>query len=672
MKNIFTYGIFLFFLVGIGNNVQATAFTSRLSGISGVPSARGYRIGAWNAKSTWYDPSVIDTATVVVPTYNDDVTISAGDSIYLGNTSYAKTLTVNGTVCMYNGAMNINGDLTVNSTGVFSMKSNAYCSNIYNYGKLWCYNTAPNGSPKSLYVGYTYAGSLAGGTGDYTIVNDGIFGSLRSNAVAGVIGGGFYLLFSNLAKSLTIQHSVGVTSGYAFSIAAIYPDTKTTVSQDFNLNIKESIALLRTSTQPSFTLTNGDVFLGFNRTCTIFPTDTVFVAGGFHVKGGSSQPSASIGNITYNVYGCLDVATLHPSSTYNEFNLGATSAAGNTSTLTLNVGDGTQANAGTLVLGKTIKVVRTSSSQTVTFNPSAYSTVTFGYASASPTITLTTNAVVDNTLFPTSFYNLTSNNSVGGSVTLPTGLNINVSNALTLTSGKFILGTTNLSAGSISGGSSTSYVVTDNTGTLTVPTTTATATLFPIGASATTSYDPVTITPTTGTSTAVKVTATLSGTANSGINYNLREWTVTPATASASLLAFTPSLVDATVASMIAISPYYALIGRATGSATYINLNSSYSSGTYSSTYSSFGSFVTGINSNATALQNANNNLLIYPVNNSLIVRNAKQGDLVSVYGISGLKVASSVVIGDNTTMSLKPGIYIVKTGSTIQRVIVQ
>ncbi|MEI8272479.1 MAG: hypothetical protein WCG08_07635, partial [Paludibacter sp.] len=239
-------------------------------------------------------------------------------------------------------------------------------------------------------------------------------------------------------------------------------------------------------------------------------------------------------------------------------------------------------------------------------------------------------------------------------------------------SGKFILGTTNLSAGSISGGSSTSYVVTDNTGTLTVPTTTATATLFPIGASATTSYDPVTITPTTGTSTAVKVTATLSGTANSGINYNLREWTVTPATASASLLAFTPSLVDATVASMIAISPYYALIGRATGSATYTNLNSSYSSGTYSSTYSSFGSFVTGINSNATALQNVNNNLLIYPVNNSLVVRNAKQGDLVSVYGISGLKVASSVVIGDNTTMSLKPGIYIVKTGSTIQRVIVQ
>ena len=91
------------------------------------------------------------------------------------------------------------------------------------------------------------------------------------------------------------------------NINQVYTDQgkSNVVFRDFNLDIKESIALLRISTQPSFTLTNGDVFSGFNRTCTIYPNDTVFVGGGFHVKSGSTQPSANAGNVTYNVYGCF-------------------------------------------------------------------------------------------------------------------------------------------------------------------------------------------------------------------------------------------------------------------------------------------------------------------------------------------------------------------------------
>jgi len=64
--------------------------------------------------------------------------------------------------------------------------------------------------------------------------------------------------------------------------------------------------------------------------------------------------------------------------------------------------------------------------------------------------------------------------------------------------------------------------------------------------------------------------------------------------------------------------------------------------------------------------------LLIYASNNSLVVRNAKEGDIVTVYGVTGSKVASSVVKGDNTTLALTQGTYIVKVGSTVKKVLVQ
>jgi len=666
MKKFFTFGIFLSLLLGIGNNVEAATFTSRLSGITNVPTATNhgsglFRIGLWTARATWYDMTgVTDSTALTLPTYNDDVTISAGDSINLTAGSYCKNLTVSGTVCMLNGSMTVNGDLTVNSTGIFSMKSNAYCTNIYNYGKVWTYSTNGTGSPKSLYIGYTYTGTSTAGTGDYTILNDGIFGWYRTPSLtSNVMGSGFYVIYSNLCKSLTIQHSDGVTSGYAFTVASLYPDTKTPVNQDLTLNIKESIALIKTSSQPTFTLTNGDVFSGYNRTCTIFPNDTVFVAGGFHVKGGSSQPGANVGNMTYNVYGCLDVATLHPGSTYNEFNLGATSFASSTSSLTFNLGDGTLANAGTLVLGRTVKLVRTTSNQPITFNPTAYSTVTFGYSVAAPTITLTTAGVADNTLFPNSFYNLAVNNT--GGVILPTLSNINVSNALTLTSGKITLGTTNLTTGSISGGSATSYVVTNGTGTLSQTASTL-GTLFPIGTA--TGYAPATITPAADGIIAANVTATTTGTfTNYGVNPD--EWTLTPAAATTATLAFTPETATYTTSPVIFSGAGYAASTAATLSGSTFTA-SGISLAAAATPFATGGSTVTALESKT------NDNLLIYSTNNSLVVKNAKVGELVTVYGVSGLKVTSSVVKGNNTTMTLLPGIYIVKAGSKVQKVSVQ
>ena len=803
MKKLFTFGIFLFFLVGIGNNVNAT-IQSAGTGIAGLD---------WTNPLSWYGG--------VVPTNTDDVQIVAGDSIIVSSAEVGcASLQVDGTILASN-KLHVNGLVLINSTGTFDANASVslYCLNITNKGRFWAKGYTISGTPRQVYlgVGFTVSGTTYTVTyptgGDYTIINDGRFGDFRARAFANTVyGSGIAITYNVLANSITIRPSLPGVTPLAFNISQILPVTGQTSTNNFTLNINESIGLGKYSSNACFSLQNGDTFSG-TRTCNIAVGDTVFIDGYMHSKG--STPAVNQGNMYYNVYGCLDLATYQKGNT-NEIDLWSTSLAGNTSSLQINVGDGTLANAGTLVLGKTTSVKMGVTGQTVGIFPTAYSTVSFGFPIAAATITCSpttiyqptynnliinnplgvtlpaastvsgtltltsgtltnstnnitlgnganivksggslsaapsfgtsvnltygaaiTNQIATTTANSTSVTLLNANTNIvagatvtgtgisngttvstvsGTSVTLSqnatvtvTGLlnfsyntsittgnelpsanilsNLTVNNAagvtlgtsttvngtLTLNSGNIALGSNNLTTASISGGSSSSYVVTNGTGMLTVPTTSGVATLFPVGASATTSYDPVTITPATGTSTAVSVSATLSGTAASpGINYNAREWTVTPTLTSSSTLAFTPSVVDATVASMIANSPYFALIGQAAGGSTYTNSNCSYSNGTYSGTYSSFSSFVTGTNSNATALQSVNNNLLIYPANNSVVVRNAKVGDIVSVYGVSGSRVASSVVKGDNTTINLTQGVYIVKTGSTVQKVLVQ
>ena len=661
MKKTFTLGIFLAMVLGMGSNVEAATFTALQS-------------GSWNAQATWF-PAGTDTTTKVLPTSADSVSIPAGLLVYINPASGNVTcnnILISGELKSINGGLVAYNNIYVAKTGIMGIKSNFYCANIYNYGKVWCWNTHATGSPKTLFVGFIGSSATTSqGTGDYTILNDSIFGDIRSVAMANNtnLGSGIYINYSNLAKSLTIKTS-GKTSGYSFAIGAIYPAAAATaaVSQDFNLNIKESIVLLKNGSVPDLTLHNGDVFAGFNRTCTIFPGDTVFINGGFHMKN-AGAPTASAGNMTYNVYGCLDLASLkHPTSSANELDLYTTTFAGSTNSLIMNIGDGTTNNPGTLVLGKTINLIKAFTGQTLQINTSQYSTVKFGYTYAAPTITCTTATATDNTLFPSNPYKFEVATGTY-SVTIPTS--ISASNNLKLTSGTIILGNNNLTANSISGGSATSYVATTGTGTLTVPVAAATSTLLPIGASAT-SYDAVTVNATSASNISAKVSATLSGTANTGIFNNAKEWTLASSTPSATLLTFKPSAEDASVTSTLSSSVYNALIGQATGTATYTNYSAAYASGSYSATFSTFGSFVTGANSLATALKNGSENALsVFAANKSVLVKNAKAGELVTVYGVNGVKVASSVLNSDNATLPLSAGIYLVKVGTTTTKVAV-
>jgi len=93
------------------------------------------------------------------------------------------------------------------------------------------------------------------------------------------------------------------------------------------------------------------------------------------------------------------------------------------------------------------------------------------------------------------FYNLTINNSSGVTLSAP----VTVSNILTLTSGILTLGSNKLTvSGSISGGSSSSFIETNSTGVLEMTAShTSPGTVFPIGDG----YNPITIQPVTADAT---------------------------------------------------------------------------------------------------------------------------------------------------------------------------
>jgi len=131
----------------------------------------------------------------------------------------------------------------------------------------------------------------------------------------------------------------------------------------------------------------------------------------------------------------------------------------------------------------------------------------------------------------TGFYNLTLNNSTGLTATSSETVN----HTLTLTSGNITLGANTLTIGSaatISGGSSTSYVVTNGAGTLSKIFSGAGTFSFPVGDNAVaTDYTPLSLT--------INSASTFPGTVNvltvnskdphnnSSVNYLNRYWTVT-------------------------------------------------------------------------------------------------------------------------------------------------
>ena len=123
----------------------------------------------------------------------------------------------------------------------------------------------------------------------------------------------------------------------------------------------------------------------------------------------------------------------------------------------------------------------------------------------------------------------------GTSTTL--GGNVTVTGALTLTAGTVTLGANNLTAGSISGGSASSYVVTDGAGVLTVNNISS-AVLFPVGR---TSYNPVTVDNTGGVADnfSVSVQNTIDNPTFNDAHTVGRQWNISEAVAGGSTVTLT-------------------------------------------------------------------------------------------------------------------------------------
>jgi Secretion system C-terminal sorting domain len=183
-------------------------------------------------------------------------------------------------------------------------------------------------------------------------------------------------------------------------------------------------------------------------------------------------------------------------------------------------------------------------------------------------------------LTPVSFGNLTINNSAG--VTL--SASSTVINNLKLSSGKLILGINDISAGSVSDGSSSSYVVTNSSGKFKIQNIQALPITFHVGAS-TSSYDPVKIDNTAGTADefSVNVATTLPYPTSSNTNTIAKVWNIAETIPMGSSVILSLTLNNLTTVAGGTFVPGSVVLGHGNG-ATYDVLPATFSAGTFTST----------------------------------------------------------------------------------------
>ena len=670
-SKIFTLGLILFVLLCAKMNVHAATITA--------VTGKGLQ---WSATSTWdLGRAPIAGDAVVIPT-GDSINVDAATASYLNSitvngaltASYAvnaDTLTVFGNYYNYSISY-LTSNLTINSGAKFIMQKDLYCPNIYNYGTFKS-TKAYSAPTATLHIGYV---GKTPGTGDYVIQNDGTFGDTQASGLStSNAGSGFFIWYSNQCNSLTIQPSSPSVTGYNFTVSNLSPLPYQTnasgstgvikTAANTNLNIKETISLLgygggSGTRYVGFSIQNNDTsVVGTTRTCTIYPGATVYVGGKFHAYSASTAnqvPTVNQGNMVYNIYGTLDCGTLQVNGAYNnEFDLYMTSFAGNTGSLTINLGNGT--DPATLKLNKTIKIVK-QQGQTFNFNINSNSTVEFD-GTAAIKYTLLNGSNPAPYFIPKQYYNLTINNTAA---ILPvpakaSNSKTNKSTAYGATAGKTWSSATTAYTSTFPAGS----VVNTGSCYYYVPNITSLS-LFASGAGT------IALSGDT-TQNYIVANQTLSGT---GIATGT---TVSSLTWPNITLSAATTAVSATGGSTITFTgaPNASGTGWPTPTSSYNSIKDAIYAPVFDGTQPLIylGS-ISDFSDVSTAVSLTNtNNVLIYANGSQLIVTNANQGDIVAVYTVSGVKVASVLVSTDKTTVDLPTGIYLVKVGNFSTKVVV-
>lgn len=376
-------------------------------------------------------------------------------------------------------------------------------------------------------------------------------------------------------------------------------------------------------------------------------------------SGGNATLFTSLEPWTYNINGTLDVSAGAVNLCTNiKDGIYTTNVASNI--LTLNVGA-----TGKLICGDYVRVHQgytgggqifinnngiieyagsSLTTSTCTSGGTQYTTQNYG----------TSSTEVLNSLISTTDKNVTFKNPtiLAGTSPLTINGNLNLNGTLSLGSNNLVIG----SAGSIANPSSTNFIVTNGTGILKQSVAANTEKLFPVGAS-TGSFDPVTVKPTVATDFSVKVGTVLSGTPESSkVQYNAKEWDLTPTTPSSTVVSLTPSVVSVT-------GPYPIFGHYVTDK--YENKLATLTGNTYTTTVSSFSPYVTGSSDVATAVENATQNgINVYSNNGQLFVTNINVGDEINVFAMNGTKVKSIVANNNSVVFAMNAGVYLLDVKS--------
>lgn len=580
---------------------------------------------------------------------------STNAAISLSYYPACKNLVVNGFIRI-SAPLVAYGDITVNTGGILTQGSDLYCANINNFGTFNA--NAGYRSSKNLYVGFSGA---VPGNGNYTITNDGTFGDTAPKVPQGNTGG-IKVLYSNQASSLTIKPSTTSITGYAFNIAQILPHANIKTTANTTLNIKETMSLL-IHNGIGFSIQNNDTCPNTTRVCTIDPGVTVYLGYNFHAN--RNVTTNDQGNFVYNVYGTLDLGTYASASNNltaaaantTDFGLCMSSVAGNAGSLTFNLGDGTQANAGTLILGSNIKMIK-QRTQTIAVNFKDYSTVkvtgNYGWNMYYQLLNANVPALY---LFPKSFYNLTFD---GAKSILPVAPI--VKGAKTYTSGAY--GTTNWLAAVTGVGATTpttslyvtpGQIIYTGTAYYYAPLVRATSTYL--------TTNPITLVG----DTIIKYIQAGQGVSGNNITSGT---TVSSITGNDLTLSAAPT---ATATQTNVFVSFVGVQGTTAPTGTSKDVNSPVFDGTQALIYLGGSEFATAATApNGVNSPNISNALVYSDQNNRLVISNASAGDMASVYSVSGMKVASAKLTADKTTISIASGIYLVKINNSVSKVVVR
>ena len=488
-------------------------------------------------------------------------------------------------------------------------------------------------------------------TGTLQVNNGSITGTMPTYAT------GSTLIYNNAtANSEALWPSTSGPTNVSILQGSVTTTTDKTINGNFTIG---------SSSAPALTISAGTKLIFANGASIIHTgTGTVTNSGnGFQYGLSSGASSDRVNIVVSNTSGSVSIKIPEGSgfsSGVSGAGLGSLTVNGNGGTCTINTS--TTLNNG-VVIGTGANL-----------NLGGYNLfINGGNWSNSGTFTVATGNVQFNNIGQTisnasgteSFYKLTYSKSAG---TLTANCNISVANVLTLTNGKIVLGSNDLTigaSGSISGASSSNYIVTNGTGKLNQTVGAGTTVLFPVGASIT-SYDPVSVTPTGATTFGIKAYSTLSGNPVYGVLYNTKEWDISPAPASASstVISLTPSNLVQPITNP--------LIGHFVNGAYVNNSNVSVSNGTFTGTFDTFSPFVTGANIDVTGLKNENNlQQSIYAANGLLQIANA-QGENINIYSIAGSKVCSLTADADKISIPLEKGLFIVKIGTQATKIILK